>query len=141
MNPQARLGKTHSIIKNLIFYKSRSGPLHEHGLLDGCVLDSRLPRDQHKPALDVAFSVFAAETRFSPSQRRAAVDRVCLPLLRMVATPALVEFFSCHIKAVMGHIEAKTPKVGVTIDLSVEMRDTINKFYINLLILLLYTAL
>ena len=72
---------------------------------------NRLPRDKQKLALDVPFGIFMSEDSFKNEQRRAALERVCLSILRLVRLPALTEFFIDHIKTVMKIIEAKQTKV------------------------------
>lgn len=68
--------------------------------------------DKQKPSVDIPFNIFTATDRFNNRQRRAALDRVCLSMLRTVKRPALIEFFSSHIKEIMAMIEAKDTKVG-----------------------------
>ena len=68
--------------------------------------------DKHKPALDVSYNIFRREGSFTNDQRRAALERVCLSMLRTVHVSALTEFFMDHIKEIMGTVEAKQAKVS-----------------------------
>jgi hypothetical protein len=67
--------------------------------------------DKQKPALDVAYNIFCREGGFKNSQRRAALERVCLSMLRVVHLPTLKEFFIDHIKDIVASIELKFNKV------------------------------
>ncbi|XP_070581112.1 DNA-dependent protein kinase catalytic subunit-like [Ptychodera flava] len=67
--------------------------------------------DNQRAAVDVAYSVFIKEKEFPNDIRRAALERVCLPLMRMVETSALSKFFISHVIEIMGIIEAKQTKV------------------------------
>ncbi|KAI0227633.1 DNA-dependent protein kinase catalytic subunit [Lamellibrachia satsuma] len=70
----------------------------------------RLPKEQQQPALDMPFAIFTSTDHYTPSQRRAALERVCLSMLRVVHTSAVTEFFCDHITEVMTVIEARPPK-------------------------------
>ena len=63
--------------------------------------------------MDVAYNIFCKEGSFKNLQRRAALERVCLTMLRSVSIPALKEFFFDHIKDIMSRIEVKLNKVGI----------------------------
>ena len=67
--------------------------------------------DKHKPAIDVPYKIFRKEGSFPDVIRRAALERVCLPLLRTAHKGALTEFFSDHIKEIMATLETKFNKV------------------------------
>ena len=75
-------------------------------------VETRLPRDKHKMALDVPYKIFVQDGGFTLESRRSAIERVCLPMLRLVQVHALTEFFLDHIKEIMEHIEAKPAKVS-----------------------------
>nr|XP_006812076.1 PREDICTED: DNA-dependent protein kinase catalytic subunit-like [Saccoglossus kowalevskii] len=70
-----------------------------------------LPADKQKPAVDVAFDVFHKENVYPNDIRRAALERVGLPLLRLVDIPTLSTFFISHVNQIMNTIEAKQIKV------------------------------
>ncbi|KAK7005038.1 DNA-dependent protein kinase catalytic subunit, partial [Biomphalaria glabrata] len=65
----------------------------------------RLPLDQQLLALDVPFSVFVNDNSYLPHVRRAAVENVCLPILRVVSTSALLQFFSSHIQEIIRYLD------------------------------------
>ena len=71
----------------------------------------RLPLDKQVAALNVPYDVFRHESRYNSQQRRAALERVAMTMLRGVKTIALQEFFVAHVCDVMAVIEAKTTKV------------------------------
>ena len=73
---------------------------------------SSMAMDRHKPALNVPYNIFRKEGSFANEIRRAALERVCLTLLRLVHISALTEFFMEHIKEIMTNIQAKPVKVG-----------------------------
>ncbi|KAK6170524.1 hypothetical protein SNE40_018898 [Patella caerulea] len=74
----------------------------------------RLPQDKQKLALDVPHAIFIKEGSFPPAIRTAAMERVCLPMLRLVRKSALIEFFQDHIKHMMTEIEAKLIKTSAS---------------------------
>ena len=63
----------------------------------------------------MAYGVFTDGQRYSPQARRAALERVCLPLLRACSLVPLREFFLDHIMEIMGIIEADLSKVKTVI--------------------------
>jgi DNA-dependent protein kinase catalytic subunit len=71
----------------------------------------RLATDKQKPALDVAYKIFMKEDSFPNDIRQAALERVCVPMLRLVHTAAVKEFFMDHIKEIVAALEAKQSKV------------------------------
>ena len=71
--------------------------------------------DKHKLAVDVPYNIFKKEGCFPNEIRRAALDRVCLTMLRLVHKAALTEFFCDHIKDIITMIETKVNKVSVII--------------------------
>ena len=64
-----------------------------------------------KSAVDVAYRLFTDEVGYPPEARRAAMERVCLPLLRACSVVALREFYLEHITEIMVTIEANLTKV------------------------------
>ena len=71
----------------------------------------RLPRDKQKGALDVPYSIFIKTGSYPCDIRRATIERVCLPMLRIVSKSALLEFFIAHIGQIKEFIEVKLSKV------------------------------
>lgn len=69
--------------------------------------------DKHKTALDVSYGIFRKEGSFPNEIRRATLERVCLPMLRIVHRGALIEFFCDHIKEIMATIETRLNKVYI----------------------------
>ncbi|KAI8794714.1 DNA-dependent protein kinase catalytic subunit, partial [Biomphalaria glabrata] len=70
----------------------------------------RLPLDQQLLAMDIPFSVFVNDNSYLPHVRRAAVENVCLPILRVVSTSALVQFFSSHIQEIIRYLDQTLSK-------------------------------
>eukprot|EP00058_Branchiostoma_floridae_P019566 XP_002605056.1 hypothetical protein BRAFLDRAFT_85202 [Branchiostoma floridae] len=68
--------------------------------------------DRQKPALDIPYGIFRREGSFPNEIRRSALERVCLPMLRLVHPAALTEFFTDHIREVMDIIGAPQTKAG-----------------------------
>ena len=71
----------------------------------------RLSTTTAKSAVDVAYKVFTNEQSFPPEARRAACERVCLPLLRCCSEQTVRDFFIDHIKDITDVIEANLSKV------------------------------
>nr|QOY44576.1 DNA-dependent protein kinase catalytic subunit [Alvinella pompejana] len=74
----------------------------------------RLPVDKQKPAIEVPYRIFCNESTFKNAHRRAALERVCVTLLRAVSVPALKEFFYDHIKDIMFSIELQFSQLSVS---------------------------
>ncbi|XP_078611933.1 DNA-dependent protein kinase catalytic subunit-like isoform X3 [Branchiostoma floridae x Branchiostoma japonicum] len=68
--------------------------------------------DRQKPALDIPYGIFRREGSFPNEIRRSALERVCLPMLRLVHPAALTEFFTDHIREIMDIIGAPQTKAG-----------------------------
>ena len=71
----------------------------------------RLPADKQKSALDVGYKIFASEGSYPNIIRCATVQRVCLPMLRLVHKAALIEFFLDHIQDLMKTVELRLSRV------------------------------
>ena len=67
--------------------------------------------DRQREALDVPYSIFSKENEYPHAIRRQALERVCLPMLRIAHTTALTEFFLSHIVDIMNTIDTKLAKV------------------------------
>ena len=66
--------------------------------------------------MEVVYKVFANESGFPPEARKAAGERVCLPLLRSCDLAALREFFLDNVRRIMEILEANmTSKVDISI--------------------------
>lgn len=63
-------------------------------------------------AIDIAYGVFTSERGYPPEGRRAAAERVCLPLLRVCGDAALREFYLDHITEIMSTVESNLSKVS-----------------------------
>ncbi|XP_072042849.1 DNA-dependent protein kinase catalytic subunit-like [Amphiura filiformis] len=70
----------------------------------------RLPVPKQTEAFMVAYKVFQEEDNYPMEIRRQAIERICIPLMRLCSTHALVEFFKANIKKIIGTIEARTIK-------------------------------
>ncbi|KAK2178224.1 hypothetical protein NP493_553g02014 [Ridgeia piscesae] len=69
-----------------------------------------MPKEQQKRALDVPFLIFTCVDRYTADQRRAALERVCLSMLRVADTSAVVDFFCDHVNEVMNLIHTQQPR-------------------------------
>jgi len=89
-----------------------------------------LPKEQQKRALDVPFLIFTCVDRYTADQRRAALERVCLSMLRVADTSALVDFFCDHINEVMNLIHTQQPRSEVHRDVTMTLcLNNINKIH------------
>ena len=68
--------------------------------------------NEAKAAVDVAYRVLMDKERHSPEARKAAGERVCLPLLRASRLETLREFFLDHIQETMAVLENNFERVG-----------------------------
>ncbi|XP_022110985.1 DNA-dependent protein kinase catalytic subunit-like isoform X2 [Acanthaster planci] len=75
----------------------------------------RLPEEKQTAAFGVAYQIFCQENSFSKEIRRAAIERVCIPLMRLAGVKALSSFFKECIKNIGGIIDAKTIKAPETV--------------------------
>ena len=73
---------------------------------------SRLSTTKAKAAVEVAYKVFTNEQGFPPEARRAACERVCLPLLRSSSEQTVRDFFVDNIREIADVIEANLSKVA-----------------------------
>ena len=71
----------------------------------------RLSTTTAKSAVEAAYKVFTNERSYPPEARRAACERVCLPLLRSCSEQTLRDFFIDHIREIVDVIEANLSKV------------------------------
>ena len=76
-----------------------------------------MPVAKQIEAFTVAYKVFREEDSFPMEIRRQAIERVCIPLMRLCSTQALVEFFKANVKEITGIIDAKTIKVKKVLDI------------------------
>ena len=67
--------------------------------------------DRQREALDVPYSIFTKENEYPHAIRQQALERVCLPMLRIAHTTSLTEFFLSHIVDIMNTIDTKLAKV------------------------------
>ena len=68
---------------------------------------------EKKKAIDVAFRFFTNERDYPLDGRRAAAERVCVPLMRSCDDVALREFFLDHVVEIMAAIESPLSKVYI----------------------------
>ncbi|KAI8501204.1 hypothetical protein Bbelb_212990, partial [Branchiostoma belcheri] len=87
----------------------QNGGGEEEGVSWGC---KSMGADRQKPALDIPYGIFRREGSFPNEIRRSALERVCLPMLRLVHPAALTEFFTDHIREIMDIIGAPQTKAG-----------------------------
>ena len=72
----------------------------------------RIPTaSEKKKAIDVAYQFFTNERDYPMEGRRAAAERVCVPLMKSCDEVALREFFLDHVGDIMTIIEASLSKV------------------------------
>lgn len=74
---------------------------------------NRQPMDKQKAILDIPYAIFLDVGNLTNDQRRAALERVCLTLLRAAHKCVLVEFFTDHIKEIASNIDAKDKRVRI----------------------------
>ncbi|CAH1795603.1 unnamed protein product [Owenia fusiformis] len=75
----------------------------------------RLPQDKQKEALDIPVNYFTKQNSFPNVIRRASIERICLPMMHLVHSAALKEFFVVHIKELMAMVDGplrKTPETA-----------------------------
>lgn len=87
----------------------------------------RLPSGQQKPAADIPYAIFTQEEAFQPEIRRASIERVCLPILRLASNGTVIEFFMDHIHELVRLLDVKLNTV------SLKYRIFIFKMNVNLL--------
>ena len=74
----------------------------------------RIPTaSEKKQAIDVAYRFFTNERDYPIDGRRAAAERVCVPLMRSCDEVALREFFLDHVGEIMSVIETPLSKVYI----------------------------
>ncbi|RUS72684.1 hypothetical protein EGW08_019554 [Elysia chlorotica] len=100
------------LLEILISVFCRHGDLqiHQHTPALILLLFLRLPMDKQGPALDVPFAIFTNFGGFPSEIRKAAVERVCLPLLRLVSIANMMEFFVKHIHTLVEPLDVKLIK-------------------------------
>jgi len=62
-------------------------------------------------AIHTAYNIFSNENSFSSDARRAAMDRVCLPLLRVCSEQVLRDFFLQNICDIMTILDTRESRV------------------------------
>ncbi|XP_071796803.1 DNA-dependent protein kinase catalytic subunit-like [Asterias amurensis] len=72
----------------------------------------RLPEDKQTAAFEVAYKIFQQDKSYNKEIRGAAIERVCIPLMRLAGVGALQNFFKEHIGEMVSTIEAKPTKVS-----------------------------
>ncbi|BFZ03143.1 hypothetical protein BsWGS_06182 [Bradybaena similaris] len=81
---------------------------HEDAIQQGITnLITRLPSGQQKPAADIPYAIFTQEETFQPEIRRASIERVCLPILRLASNGTVIEFFMDHIHELVRLLDVK----------------------------------
>ncbi|XP_061175418.1 DNA-dependent protein kinase catalytic subunit-like [Saccostrea echinata] len=70
----------------------------------------RLPVAKQKSVVDVAYNIFCQEKLYPAEVRRITIEKVALPLLRLVHKSALIEFFTDHMTDLRTAVEAKLVK-------------------------------
>ncbi|KAL8588517.1 hypothetical protein ACOMHN_043866 [Nucella lapillus] len=91
-----------------VFCREEGRHAHEDAIQDAlAAFIKRLPGDKQKAAVDVGYKIFASEGSYPSAIRRATVERVCLPMLRLVHKATLIEFFLDHILDLMKTVELR----------------------------------
>jgi DNA-dependent protein kinase catalytic subunit len=62
--------------------------------------------------VDVTYRIFCQEKLYSGEVRRTTIERVTLPILRLVHKTALMEFVTDHMSDLRTTLEAKIAKVS-----------------------------
>lgn len=71
----------------------------------------RVPAAKQKSMVDVAYNIFCQEKLYPGEVRRTTIEKVALPILRLVHKSALLEFFNDHMGDLRTTVEAKLVKV------------------------------
>ncbi|XP_076445486.1 DNA-dependent protein kinase catalytic subunit-like [Babylonia areolata] len=91
-----------------VFCREEGRHAHEDAIQEAlAAFIQRLPGDKQKDALDISYKIFTSEGSYPNVIRRATVERVCLPMLRLVQKTALIQFFLDHILDLMKTVELK----------------------------------
>ncbi|CAI8051260.1 DNA-dependent protein kinase catalytic subunit [Geodia barretti] len=92
---------------------------HEDSIQNSLTLFMReiLTASERKKAIDVSYRFFTNEKDYPLEGRRAAAERVCVPLMRACDEVALREFFLDHVGEVMAVIEAPLSKSALESEL------------------------
>nr|XP_054763504.1 DNA-dependent protein kinase catalytic subunit-like [Lytechinus pictus] len=70
----------------------------------------RLPPEKQSAAANIPFEIFKQDRRYSKEIRKAAIQRVCIPLLRQASRDAMVAFYKGHIHDLVSLLEARLTK-------------------------------
>ncbi|XP_072167838.1 DNA-dependent protein kinase catalytic subunit-like [Diadema setosum] len=70
----------------------------------------RLNPEKQAAAANVPFQIFREEKRYPKEVRLAAIQRVCVPLLRQASQQAMITFYKSHIHEILSVLEAKVVK-------------------------------
>ncbi|XP_056017774.1 DNA-dependent protein kinase catalytic subunit-like isoform X2 [Ostrea edulis] len=70
----------------------------------------RIPVSKQKSVVDVTYKIFCQEKLYSAEVRRTTIEKVTLPILRLVHKTALLEFFNDHMSDLRTTLEAKVAK-------------------------------
>ena len=73
----------------------------------------RLPEDKQTAAFEVTYKIFQQDKSYNKEIRGAAIERVCIPLMRLAGVGAIQNFFKEHIGEMVSTIDAKPTKVRV----------------------------
>lgn len=77
-----------------------------------CPCPCRFSSSIAKSAIELAYAIFVNERDYPAEARRAAAERVCLPLMRQCSEGALKDFFAEHICQIMSMVDEKLVKVS-----------------------------
>ncbi|XP_065898419.1 DNA-dependent protein kinase catalytic subunit-like isoform X2 [Dysidea avara] len=79
-------------------------------------------------AIRTAYAIFTNENSFSSDARRAAMDRVCLPLLRVCSEQVLREFFLENICDIMTVLDTRESRMSSTTALETQLVSKLCSF-------------
>ncbi|KAK3580733.1 hypothetical protein CHS0354_005741 [Potamilus streckersoni] len=70
----------------------------------------RLPLEKQRAAAEVPFKIFMKAGSYPAEIRRATLERVCVPILRLIKKSSFIEFCTDHIKELKDIIDVKMSK-------------------------------
>ncbi|KAL3877683.1 hypothetical protein ACJMK2_035352, partial [Sinanodonta woodiana] len=76
----------------------------------------RLPIEKQRAAAEVPFKIFMKTDSYPAEIRRATLERVCLPILRLIKKSSFIEFYKDHIKELKAIIDVKMSKTEIVLE-------------------------
>lgn len=92
----------------------------------------RLHRPKQVSAVQVCLRIFHQEGEYTKEMRRAVMEKVCLPLLRLCELDTITEVFEKHIREIVQILENKLQKVRLVERIFARINQLRMWFWINL---------